>query len=158
MGVTEPLCILLTIFISMTCDYWIRMTYVDRWPFLAFHTVPLKRFVPSSVCTGVRPLCNAPASPVVQFTWLLWHLWSKWLFIVLWAREQPSIVFMGACWGVVWLGELAWYIWRCHDSLWYYSVWSQWHQRLDHRETMQIWILHYTQYDWLWYEIFLVDV
>ena len=65
MGVTETLRILLTIFLSTACIQNVRLfsVYGVRWPFLAeIHTVPLKRFVPSSVLQAVRALRNAPAA------------------------------------------------------------------------------------------------
>ena len=68
MGVTETLRILLTIFLSMACIQNVRLfgVYDVRWPFLAeIYTVPLKRFVPSSVLQAVRSLRNAPAALAV---------------------------------------------------------------------------------------------
>ena len=68
MGVTETLRILLTIFLSMAGIQNVRLfgVYDVRWPFLAeIHTVPLKRFMPSSVLQAVRALRNAPAALAV---------------------------------------------------------------------------------------------
>ena len=68
MGVTETLCILLTIFLSTACIQNVRLfgVYDAHWPFLIeIHTAPLKRFVPSSVLQAVRALRNAPAALAV---------------------------------------------------------------------------------------------
>ena len=68
MGVTVTLRILLTVFLSTACIQKVRLfgVYDVRWPFLAeIHTVPLKRFVPSSVLQAIRALRNAPAALVV---------------------------------------------------------------------------------------------
>ena len=68
MGVTETLCILLTIFLGTACIQNVRLlgVYDVRWPLLAeIHTAPLKRFVPSSVLQAVRALRNAPAALAV---------------------------------------------------------------------------------------------
>ena len=68
MGVTETLCILITIFLSMACIQNVQLfgVYDVRWPFLIeIHTAPLKCFVPSSVLQAVRALPNAPAALAV---------------------------------------------------------------------------------------------